>query len=84
MTEPPAWPTIRREPARRRRPWLVWGLVPLLAIGLFGLGVAFGQALEDNPDSDDARTQTIVRTLQPREVPLPPPRTTVTVSVPGG
>jgi hypothetical protein len=43
----------------------------------FGAGLAIGQALDDNPSSDD--TQTVVRTLKPLE--LPPVRETVTVTV---
>jgi hypothetical protein len=54
-------------------------------VGLvFALGVAFGQALGDNPDADGSPTRTLVRTLEPKPLSLPPPRTTVTVSVPQG
>ncbi len=54
----------------------------LWAIGLvliFGAGLAIGQALDDNPSAGD--TQTVVRTLEPLE--LPPVRETVTVTVRG-
>jgi hypothetical protein len=44
---------------------------------VFGVGLALGQALGDNPSSGD--TQTLVRTLRPLE--LPPARETVTVTV---
>ena len=55
------------------------GLVLALLAGgalLFALGVALGQALEDNPGGGD--TQTSVRTLRPLQ--LPPARVTVTVT----
>jgi hypothetical protein len=44
---------------------------------IFGAGLAIGQALDDNPPAGD--TQTVVRTLEPLE--LPPVRETVTVTV---
>jgi hypothetical protein len=44
---------------------------------VFGLGLALGEALHDNPSGDG--TQTVVRTLKP--LPLPPARETVTVTV---
>jgi hypothetical protein len=44
---------------------------------LFGAGLAIGQALDDNPSPGS--TQTLVRTLQPLEV--PPVARTVTVTV---
>jgi len=43
---------------------------------VFGAGLAIGQALDDNPSS--GRTQTLVRTLKPLE--LPPVRETETVT----
>ncbi len=43
----------------------------------FGIGLALGQSLDDNPAP--GRTQTLVRTLKPLEV--PPARETVTVTV---
>jgi hypothetical protein len=52
----------------------------LLVVGLvvaFGVGLAIGQALDDNPSP--GRTQTLVRTLKPLE--LPPRGETVTVTV---
>jgi hypothetical protein len=53
-------------------------LLALLAGGalLFVLGIALGQALEDNPRGGE--TQTSVRTLKPLQ--LPPARLTVTVT----
>ena len=68
---PPAGP--RRSAARTV---LVWGLRVLIIAAVFAVGVAVGQALEDNPRPDGARTR--VRTLKP--LPLPPVRTTVTVT----
>jgi hypothetical protein len=43
----------------------------------FGAGLALGQSLDDNPSP--GRTQSLVRTLRPLEV--PPARETVTVTV---
>jgi hypothetical protein len=63
----------RRRPAARLALWAVRAAVVLLA---FAVGVAFGQALGDNPDPD--RDRTYVRTLKPRG--LPPARETVTVT----
>jgi hypothetical protein len=51
---------------------LVW---LLLLVVVFGLGLALGEALHDNPSGGG--TQTLVRTLKP--LPLPPARVTVTV-----
>jgi hypothetical protein len=50
------------------------GLVAL-AIA-FGIGLALGQSLDDNPDT--GRSQTLVRTLKPLEVPPVPETVTVT------
>ena len=52
-------------------------MVVLTALGLavFGLGIALGEALHDNPQPGG--TQTLVRTLQPGPVPAE----TVTVTV---
>jgi hypothetical protein len=44
---------------------------------VFFAGLAIGQSLDDNPSS--GRTQTLVRTLKPLE--LPPAAETVTVTV---
>jgi hypothetical protein len=54
--------------------WAARALVVALA---FAVGVAFGRALDDNPDADGDRTY--VRTLKPRAV--PPARETVTRTV---
>ena len=63
----------RARPARR----LLRVVLGALAAGLiFLLGIGLGRALEDEPDR---RTRTLVRTLQPLE--LPPARETVTVTV---
>ena len=48
-----------------------------VAIVAFGIGVALGEALHDNPGSADMRT--LVRTLAP--LPIAPARETVTVTV---
>jgi hypothetical protein len=76
-------PPARRAPSRRARPrrrraarlarWAGRAAVVLLA---FAVGVAFGQALGDNPEPD--RDRTYIRTLKPRAV--PPARETVTVT----
>ena len=57
------------------RLWRVLAAVALVA-GSFGLGLALGQALGDNPEPG---LRTDVRTLRP--VTLPPERSTVTVTV---
>ena len=72
MTLPPP---RRRRRNRRVLPWLV-GLAGLVVV--FGIGVALGEALHDNPQPGGG--QTIVRTLEP--LPLAPaPGTTVTITV---
>jgi hypothetical protein len=53
---------------------LVWTAVAIVA---FGIGVALGEALHDNPGSGDTRT--LVRTLAP--LPIAPAHETVTVTV---
>ncbi|HEY7604117.1 MAG TPA: hypothetical protein VH760_07630 [Gaiellaceae bacterium] len=73
-------PIARRErrPPRKRRGWarpLLW-LAAIVVV--FGVGLALGEALHDNPSGG---TQTVVRTLKP--LPLPPARETVTVTRPG-
>jgi uncharacterized membrane protein YdfJ with MMPL/SSD domain len=73
MSTPSRARPVRRQ--RRRRPvirLLVW---LLLLVVVFGLGLALGEALHDNPSGGG--TQTLVRTLKP--LPLPPARVTVTV-----
>ena len=74
MSTPPRARPARRQ--RRRRPLvrLLAGLVVLVVV--FGLGLALGEALHDNPSGGG--TQTLVRTLTP--LPLPPARETVTVT----
>ena len=63
----------RRRPAARLALWAVRAAVVLLA---FALGVAFGQALGDDPDPGGDRTY--VRTLRPRGLPPAPETVTVT------
>jgi anti-sigma factor RsiW len=49
----------RREPRRRRRRRVVWAAVGLVAAAaLFGIGVAVGEALHDNPKPGGTRTHT--------------------------
>ncbi len=75
VTSPPPASRPGRRPPRRRRALRFWvGLVALVVA--FGAGLAIGQSLDDNPDT--GRSQTLVRTLQPLEV--PPVRETVTVT----
>jgi len=71
--------TTRSDRARRRRRSPVRTILPILgAVLLLGVGVAFGEALHDNPKPGG--TQTLVRTLQP--LPLAPAaRETVTLTV---
>jgi hypothetical protein len=71
----------RPRPSRRRRagPVRVAAGVALLLLA-FAIGVAFGQALEENPQPGG--TQTSVRTLKPADVSAPPETVTVTVSSP--
>ena len=66
----------RRPPPRRRLPPAP-ALAVAAAVAAFVLGIALGEALDDNPRPGG--TQTIVRTLNP--LPLPPAaRETVTVT----
>ena len=65
-----------RRTRRRRSPLLVWGLPVVGAVIVFALGVALGQALEEN--RGDGGTQTSIRTLRPETLPAE----TVTVTVP--
>jgi hypothetical protein len=72
--------TPRARPGRRRsgpgRRLLGFALGAVAAAAVFVLGIGLGRALEDEPDR---RTRTLVRTLQPLE--LPPARETVTLRV---
>jgi hypothetical protein len=71
--------TIRdRRPRRRRNPLLVWGLALAGAVVVFAIGVAFGQALEENRGGGG--TQTSIRTLEAET--LPAETVTVTVTAP--
>lgn len=69
-------PRRARPPQRRRlhRGRLAAGVALLVIV--FLLGIAFGQALHDNPKTGEDRT--FLRTFQPF-----PPRATVTVTTPG-
>jgi hypothetical protein len=60
----------RRKSSMRRR--VVWGLVLVL---VFAVGVALGQALEDNPQPASTITQD-------QTITLPPESATVTVTTP--
>jgi hypothetical protein len=68
-------PIERRERRRRRRREELtrWGLIALATLVVFGLGIALGQALHDNPNP--AGTVTLDRTLS---IPSAPPGSTVT------
>jgi hypothetical protein len=68
----------RTRPARRSRRLLVVAAALILVALAFALGLAVGQALEDNPRPGGSVTK--VRTLKP--LPLPPARLTVTVTAP--
>lgn len=68
---------VNRLSARRRRflpRWLAFGLA---LVAVFAIGVAFGQALGDAPES--GQVTTFVRTLEP--LPQEQPVRTVTVTV---
>jgi hypothetical protein len=67
--------TVARPRRRRRRGR--WLLPLIAALVCFGIGVAVGEALHDNPQVGG--TQTIVRTLTPRGL-APAPGRTVTVT----
>jgi hypothetical protein len=54
---------------------LLWAAAVVV---VFGVGLAVGEALHDNPSGG---TQTVVRTLKP--LPLPPARETLTVTTGG-
>jgi hypothetical protein len=56
-------PARQRRPRRRRSNRLRWLLAACAALILFGLGVAVGEALHDNPKP--GITQTTMRTLHP-------------------
>ncbi len=66
----------RARRSRRRRPVLRALLVVVLLALAFVLGIAFGRALDEEPETGDV---TIVRTLTP--LPLEEPARTVTVTV---
>jgi hypothetical protein len=70
----------RRDRQRRARKRRAVRLLLWLALGLvvFGVGVALGEALHDNPTPGGR--QTVVRTLRPR--PIPSETVTVTVGTP--
>ncbi len=72
-----AGPAPRRpRPRAARRPRRLLVAAGLLVV--FAVGVALGQALQDNPSPGG--TQTRVRTLRPLQLP-PAARSTVTVTV---
>jgi len=68
-------PVERRERRHRRRQAEArrWGLLALGAVIVFGLGVALGQALHDNPKPGS--TITLEQTLS---IPAVPPGSTAT------
>jgi hypothetical protein len=71
MTLSPVERNERRR-QRRRAEIVRWGIVALVVLIVFGLGVALGQALHDNPSPSD--TVTLERTLS---IPSVPPGSTV-------
>jgi ABC-type transporter Mla subunit MlaD len=68
-------PVERRERRKQRRRGEVvrWGVVAVVVLVVFGLGVALGQALHDNPNPSG--TVTLERTMS---IPSVPPGSTVT------
>jgi hypothetical protein len=65
-----------RRPPPKRRPRTVYAAAGAVALAVaFGIGLALGEALHDNPRPGGS--QTFVRTLQP--LPLSPAPVTVTV-----
>ncbi|MBA2568210.1 MAG: hypothetical protein H0V11_02570 [Actinobacteria bacterium] len=69
----------QRRTRQRRRPSLFrWGAPIAGAILLFALGIALGQALEENRGGGETRTS--IRTLEPET--LPAQTATVTVTTP--
>jgi hypothetical protein len=71
--------TNRRARGRRRRAARLgaWALRLAAVLLAFAIGIALGQALDDNPDAGGDRTY--VRTLKPRAI--APARETITVTV---
>ena len=63
--------TRRRQ--RRRAELVRWGVIALVVLVVFGLGVALGQALHDNPNPNG--TVTLEQTLT---IPSVPPGSTIT------
>jgi hypothetical protein len=68
---PPERYARRRQ--RRRSEVVRWGVIALVVIVVFGLGVALGQALHDNPNPSG--TVTLERTIS---LPSVPPGSTIT------
>jgi hypothetical protein len=64
-------PGLRQKRSSARR-WIVWGLVGVL---IFAVGIALGEALQDNPRP--GKTRTLERTFT-----LAPESATVTVTSP--
>jgi hypothetical protein len=71
--------TRARTRARRRAHPAAWLGLPVAAVVLFGVGVAVGEALHDNPRPGGPRT--FVRTLHPVRIAPSAPARTVTVTV---
>ena len=64
MSSKPALSSVERRERRRRRrqeELVRWGIAVLLALLVFALGIALGQALNDNPDPSG--TVTLEHTL---------------------
>ena len=76
---PPSRLAARGRPARRRRAALRWLVRLVVTAVVFALGLAFGQALDDNPEP--GATFTSERTLRAGTLSPPPVTATVTVTV---
>ena len=70
--------TLRQTRSRRRPRTARWLLLAAAGIVLFGIGVALGEALHDNPRPGGTRT--FVRTLHPLSIPPAVETKTVTVT----
>jgi hypothetical protein len=80
VTPPALRAPNRRLRGRRRRATRLGAWAARIALLLLALavGIALGQAIRDNPESEQDRTY--VRTLRPRGLPPAPETVTVTVT----
>ena len=70
--------TLHQTRRRRRTRTARWLLVAATGVVLFGVGVALGEALHDNPRPGGTRT--FVRTLHPLSIPPAVETKTVTIT----